>query len=1281
MYRYVTSYLGRYAQGKAPQFYDGFEDLLGRVAPNMLADIQEVQEAYAKYAQAEPSERLKTDIVRPIPKVGYVATATQRAEAQAQVAQLQPGDKGQKLGFIYSLGRVFTSDFYRNFVSKHFAGHQFQQYALNLNEENTAREDLSVAERIQLKMTENGLDADTLSQAIHEPLADVQAILAGTKKPSRKIMDKLQAPLGMTRAWIATGRNRITLPRGIDLYAKMKSAGNVRSWVENVFNYGFDSRFHNPDGTTAKLGPGYMEVMAAVMNTQGGNYTYDDEMLADFDAFLIARRAALTLYPKYRQGILPNQPVRESEAAVRKVHADMLAKHPHFEQAVEKWDEFHQSWLMYAKEWGLINDEQYGLYMEDQNYAPFSRDMADIQIEAGKAGASGKAPTGQLVKRLTGSNRNILSPTAVTMARIQTLVQRAYQQSFAEVLENLHDIAGPGIGIVMEKVPATDFKVQQINAMEAVRKAVQAAGLEMDDVQVLMDSLADVAGNPEDLQLNMFSQRPIQAKPGETLIPYRKDGDLQFMALYSTKAEPHLAEDIFTAYAMAGGAPNQEVWMKMLQNLAQVRRAQITTWPGFIVRNLMLDPIVHWGLFRWIKFPGQAHIQGIKSAWNQDEYFRAYTSQLAGSGIMGGQLTAMAREGINEQSIRKLVGQKVGTWENIRAFWAKLGQFSEASEMFGRVGLFKMAAERSMKQQEALGLPVDRIAALQEAGYAATDVMNYAEFGKIMTMFRMISPFFGAGIVGTDKGIRTSTGYSQRGFAIKRYQEAWTRLGDRNAAWDSLSDNERDAIKGAAATTFKSLMVFGALDMLLWALFHDDDDWKDVPDEVHNTHWVVPIGGAVHLVNRDWDEPGFLKDTMIRVPKPFELGVPGNVVRLSMDAHVREQGGLKTADRITSSMLQSLLPPMSMPFVEEYAALGQNRNPMSDRPLVPNYLATRDPEDQASPYTSSIGKAVGEATLTSPLAVDFAIKTALGPWGRDLMNLTDRMDPNKPSADLTSFPLPGLSRFVTAQGKGSVSLDEYYQTMNPAMQMNFNHLARLLGQDITAYNPAKANYHAAFDRGRLDLARDELGKMNQQERIFSMLSENWKGSDDVPALSPTAHKRLHPLIRFEAQKTVLLEAARDITSNDLFKEKTRIEKKYKPGAVPAIDLNPGERRDVLKILKAMQIVEASNALTLMGGKGHTNDKTVPVEPMVLELKAASPKAYEEINRRLEKANVLPFEAIEKTWPDVHRIMSDPTLPDKVTRTEMPLVKPILMGVYGQADRAARELKKQREAVK
>lgn len=1281
MYRYVTSYLGRYAQGKAPQFYDGFEDLLGKVAPNMLADIQEVQEAYAKYAQAEPSERLKTDIVRPIPKVGYVATATQRAEAQNQVAQLQAGDKGQKLGFIYSLGRIFTSDFYRNFVARNFAGHQFQRYALDLHEDNTAMEGVEPHVRIQSRMQEKGLDVDQLATAIHEPLDVVQQIVDGSRKPTRDIMDKLQGPLGMTRAWIATGRDRITLPRGLDLFAKMKSAGNVRSWVENVFNYGFDSRFHNPDGTTAKLGPGYLEVMAAVMNTGSGTYAYDDEMLADFDAFLIARRAALTLYPKYRQGLIPHQPVRESEAAVRKVYADMLAKHPHFEQAVQMWDEFHQSWLMYAKEWGLISDEQYENYMLDQNYAPFSREMADLQIEAGKAGAQGRAPTGQLLKRLQGSDRNILSPTAVTMARIQTLVQRAYQQSFSEVLENLHDIAGPGIGIVMEKVPATDMKVQQINAIEAVRKAVQAAGLEMDDVQVLMDSLADIAGDPESLKLNMFTQRPIQAKPGEILIPYRKGGELHFMALYSTKTEPHLAEDIFTAYAMAGGAPNQEVWMKLLQNLAQVRRAQITTWPGFIARNLMLDPIVHWGLFRWIKFPGQSHIEGIRSWKAGDEYYQAYTSQMGGAGIMGGQLHALAREGISDQSVRKLVGQKVGAWENLRSFWDKLGQYSEMSEMFGRVGLFKMAAERAMKQQQALGLPVDKIAALQEAGYAATDVMNYAEFGKIMQLFRTISPFFGAGIVGTDKGIRQATGYSQRGFAIKRYQEAWSRLGDREQAWDSLSENEREAIRDAAATTFKSLMVFGALDMLLWALFHDDDDWKDVPDEVHNTHWVVPIGGVVHLINRDWDEPGFLKDTMIRIPKPFELGVPGNIARLSMDAYVREQGGLKTADRVVSSALQSLMPPMSMPFLEEYAALGQNRNPMSDRPLVPNYLATRDPEDQASPYTSSIGKAVGEATLTSPLAVDFAIKTALGPWGRDLMNLTDRLDPNKPSADLTSFPLPGLSRFVTAQGKGSVSLDEYYETMNPPMQMNANHLARLLGQDITAYNPAKANYHAAFDRGRLDVAREELDKMNLNERIYSMLSENWKGSDDTAISSPTAHKRLHPLVRFEAEKTVLLEAARDITSNDLFKEKSRIEKKYKPGAVPAIDLNSGERRDVLKILKAVQIAEASNALALIGAKGHTNDRPVPIEPMMMELKAASPKAYDEINRRLEKAHVLPFEAIQKTWPDVYRIMSDPSMPDKVTRTEMPMVKPILMGVYGQADREARALKKQREAVK
>ena len=79
-------------------------------------------------------------------------------------------------------------------------------------------------------------------------------------------------------------------------------------------------------------------------------------------------------------------------------------------------------------------------------------------------------------------------------------------------------IEAPGMGMLIEKIPATDMKVQTVNAHEALRQVVKAAGLELDDVQVLLDAMADVAGDPKHLQINWFTQRPTQPKPGETLI-------------------------------------------------------------------------------------------------------------------------------------------------------------------------------------------------------------------------------------------------------------------------------------------------------------------------------------------------------------------------------------------------------------------------------------------------------------------------------------------------------------------------------------------------------------------------------------------------------------------------------------------------------------------------------------------------------------------------------------------------------------------------------------------
>jgi transcriptional regulator with XRE-family HTH domain len=1260
---YMTSYLGRYAYNKAPKFYDAFENLLGKNAPQMLADIQEVQEAYANYSKADPSERLKTDIIRPEAEEPYRADLARRA--QAEIAKLDPNGRGTRMGFVWQVTRKLMSDFYRNFVGRNFAGQQLQAMALEFRENNTAMEGVPYYQRIQSRLTELNISPEELADQTNLDSVLIEGILSGAKKPSKTIADKIGLVIGRSRQWIATGRDRISLPAGQDLWAVMKSSGNVRSWVENVIQYGFQSRVPAKDGSLARLGPGYVEVMAAVMNAKDNNFEYNDEMLQDFDAFLIARRAAENLYPRFRQGLLPHQPVRESEAAVRKVMADMLKKHPHFAEAAQKWDEFNQSWLAYANEWGLLTQEQYDSWSQDRAYAPFSRDMSDTEIQEMRSAMAGKPSASKpLSYRLMGSDRNILSPTAVMMARIQSLIQRSYQQGFAETLENLHDLAGPGIGMVLEKVPATDVRVQQMNAMEAVRKVVKAAGLEMDDVQVLLDAMADVAGDPTTLQINSITQRPISPKAGETLIPYRKNGELHFIAIYGTKAEPHLARDIFSTFAMAG-SESMPVWLEIMRNFAQFRRATITTWPGFIWRNLVQDPIVHWGLFRWMKYPGQSHVKGFKSWWNEDEFYQAYTSRIAGSGIMGGAMTAEARRGLEQQDVRQLVGATTGVFENLRVFWDKVGQVSEASETFGRLGLFRMAAERAMAQG------MTPLQAIQEAGTAATDVMNYNEFGHMMAAIRSISPFTGAGIVGTDKTARTVTAYSQRGYAIKNYIDAWQKYGDRVTAWESLSDNEQDAIKTAAATTFKGLFVFGLIEVVLWAMFHDDDLWKDQPDDVHDTHWVIPIAGAVHLVNKEWDTPSFLDDQAIRIPKPFELTVPANVVRMSLDAMARDQGGKVAAERISSSIRQSFTPPLSLPFLEEYFAISSNRDPMSDRALISESLLKKSPEEQFTAYTSYLGKTVGDALMVSPVGVDFAVKSVLGPWGRDLLTLTDRLDPNKPAMSLSQTPI-GVSRFVTSMGKGSRTMDNYYEMMNPPLQLNTNHIVRLMGGHVQAFNPAKANYADAVDKGRLDVAREELGKMSNDERIYAMLSEHWKSSNEVAELSEVAHKRLHPIVRFEALREVLMDSSRDVVSNKLIRDKTSLEKKAGTQYYP-VEMTDVQRRDVLRILKHMQIIEASNAMSLIGRPGYTADGPYPIEPMWKELKAAAPKAYEEVRRRVEKAKILPFEAVQSVWPDVKRVMSDPSLPDKMTKTESPVVRHILAGPMSRAAGEGRKI--------
>ena len=424
-------------------------------------------------------------------------------------------------------------------------------------------------------------------------------------------------------------------------------------------------------------------------------------------------------------------------------------------------------------------------------------------------------------------------------------------------------------------------------------------------------------------------------------------------------------------------------------------RETVTRTPGFMLANMFRDSLSAFVTSGSNFIPLLDTVRGAFGDVNR----------LERTGVVGGYDFSVGQDMFTgETKIDDLFEQEF-TRRNKNGL--PLNMFKSAWDFLGRATTRSDAATR----QAVFNDVYSRTGNEAEAHFQAQEVLNFSRRGSnpVMRAITAAIPFLNARIQGLDVLWRGAIGINN----------ANTDLG-RNRAQLSF------ALRGALLATVTAMY---------WSLVSDEDEYKEASPEERDNYWLIPLG-----------------DMVLRLPIPFEVGlifktIPETLLDLSFGERTSRQA-FETAKRGITSTLE-INPVFGIQALAPMLEASANYNSFTGRPVVPVWMTGKLPEEQATDYTSELGRFIGDMLNMSPMKVDHVMKGYTGTMGTYILDWTDRVardpdvasnlskvgvnitSPEFPSAAIYDYPV--LRRFLRGP-EGSGLKDQFYDLYNEVRQ-------------------------------------------------------------------------------------------------------------------------------------------------------------------------------------------------------------------------------------------------------
>jgi len=600
-----------------------------------------------------------------------------------------------------------------------------------------------------------------------------------------------------------------------------------------------------------------------------------------------------------------------------------------YEAVARELTNYQNRLTKYLKDAGVISEEAHKAMMDaNKEYVPFFRVMDD---ESGGFGFN-KGGGGSPIKKIKGSERHTIDP-------IESVIKNTYMYvSMAE-----HNAVGLKFIEMANKsgAPETFYK--------KVPQKVQATQLTSEEISKIVGH--DV---PESVATIFRAMRePLR----DNEIAVFENGKRNVYEVDKDLAEAFKAADGETAGLL----------MKVFTLPARTLRAGAVLSPDFILRNITRDQQMAFLLSKAGYIPMLDFMKGLTSLAKKDTDFQNFLK----SGGANATIVAMDRQYLQDHMKSLLANKTVmeKSWNVVKSPLHILQILTELAENSTRLGEFKRVSGGLTEK-----------AAIQEGGFAARELTDFARHGAKTRALSMLSAFWNASLQGEDR--------MYRGLAEKPFETA---------------------AKAFAAITLPSI--------LLWLNNKDDPRWKDIPRWQKDTMWIV-----------------MTKDHIYRIPKAHSAGILfGSIPERMLEAWSEENP--KAFKDLEASILSNFIPvPMPTtpaPVVEQFA----NRSTFTDQPLIPSDMEGLLPEYQYTQYTTELAKQLGATmaafpgmrerslergpiagvarALTSPILIENYVRGWTGGLGMYVLQTADKAlreagvlpDPIKPLSTLDDIPI------------------------------------------------------------------------------------------------------------------------------------------------------------------------------------------------------------------------------------------------------------------------------------
>lgn len=782
-----------------------------------------------------------------------------------------------------------------------------------------------------------------------------------------------------------------------------------------------------PYGGIDPKGPSLSQALETALGAKALG-KWSQQSLRELDAYLVARRMVHE-FDRWERGALKNPPDRNSKAYHQAVIQTAEGANPTWADAAKLIYGWQDALWRKERDAGLITPEAYEAGLKDHpDYVPLMRDMSD------KAPTGSGKPRGSLqhaggVKQFRGSTRDVISPLSSMMRRAYELNALIKRNDVIRALDDLAQQAGHGAGLWVERLPAKQAEAIHVDALEALTRAAEEAGLSERDISTLVAS-ADAALSSE-TQATLFRMKDINPAKGEAVVYAWRKGKKTPLLL----ADGQMGQDLFTALT----GLNNDLRSAVVDGMAaatQTLRYGVTLSPEFMSRNFVRDQVATW-INTDVGFkPVISSLRGAASELSQDQWAKRYA--VAG-GLRGGANVAATskpfpksdREAMAQLQHLRAKGYKVRRF----ASWRGLAEMTDLSETSTRLGVFKAAFDKAKRQ----GL--SDVEAVTEAAFTSRDYLDFGRRGsKMLSAVRLVT-FLNASLQSLDKSVRVLSASGNLHNALRPL-----------FGGEAHTPAEKRALAHATKAWAKVSML-GVMGLGLRMMYADDPEYEEIGDQLRATHWVAKVGG-------EW----------LFVPKPFELATLSNIFERAYEA-----GALNdptAPERLLSDFGHTIAPPHEIPAVSVPFAIAKNRD-YQGRPVVPDHLrGTVDPALQFNSYTSQLGRKIGEALKVSPAVVDYVITGVGGSLGRYALQganyayETATGAPRSASGPEDTFLVRG---FVKNPARGSTSQAAFWDRVS---------------RDGGEYTRAEGTFRAYMKAGDDAKATDYLNGLEPAARAY-----------------------------------------------------------------------------------------------------------------------------------------------------------------------------------------------------